>query len=295
MSRFWFICWILVDFAWMGGPLWAGQKRVAILGDSITYDGRWAALVESALRATPDFKEAEIVNLGLPSETLSGLSEPGHAGGQFPRPCLVERLNRVLDAFRPDLVLACYGMNDGIMQPLEEARMEAFRQGAIRLKDECGKRKAELVFISAPLFCADQAASDAQHYDAVLDAQAEWLVSKRKDAWQVIDIRPALKSAVSGARAADPKFVYAADNVHPGDAGHRFIAGAVLEPLWGILKLPGKPEVAGDEALKVLKQRADLLKLAWLTKTGHKRPGIPAGIPLDQAEAEAGVLLERYQ
>ena len=76
MSRFWFICWILVDFAWMGGPLWAGQKRVAILGDSITYG--WAARVESALRATPDFKDAEIVNFGLPSETLSG--DPQSAG-----------------------------------------------------------------------------------------------------------------------------------------------------------------------------------------------------------------------
>lgn len=295
MNRWLSVCWVLVGFVWMGESVLAGQKRVAILGDSITYDGRWATRVESALRATPDFQEAEIVNFGLPSETLSGLSEPGHAGGQFPRPCLFERLDRVLDAFRPDLVLACYGMNDGIMEPLDQARMEAFRQGATRLKDECGKRKAELVFITAPLYSADKPESDSKHYDAVLDAQADWLVSQLKDGWQVIDIRPTLKAAVSQAKVADPKFVYAADQVHPGDSGHQFIAAAVVEPLWAILKLPGKPAVAAEEALKILKQRADLLKLAWLTKTGHKRPGIPAGLPLDQAGAKAAQLLLQFQ
>lgn len=283
---------------WMVGLAQAAPvtaRRVAILGDSITYDGRWAVRVEGALRSRPEFAEAEIVNFGLPSETLSGLSEDGHAGGAFPRPCLFERLARVMDAYRPDLVLACYGMNDGIFQPLDEARMEAFRQGATRLHDECAKRRVDLVFITAPLFGADQPQADAKHYDAVLDAQAEWLVSKRSDGWQVIDIRPALKSQVFQARAADPKFVYAADKVHPGDAGHRFIATAILGPLWEVLRLPGKPEVPGNEALKVLSERAELLKLAWLTHTRHQRPGIPDGQPLDQAKAKAGPLLVRFQ
>ena len=64
----------------------AAPLRVAILGDSITYDGRWAMRVESALRSTPEFAHAEIVNFGLGSETVSGLSEPNHAGGKFPIP-----------------------------------------------------------------------------------------------------------------------------------------------------------------------------------------------------------------
>lgn len=270
-------------------------RRLAILGDSITYDGRWAVRVEAALRRQPEFADSEIVNFGLPSETLSGLSEAGHAGGAFPRPCLFERLDRVMDAYRPDLVLACYGMNDGIFQPLDEARMQTFRLGATRLHDECAKRRAALIFITAPLFCADQPQADAKHYDAVLDAQAEWLVSKRKDGWRVIDIRPALRAQVSEARTADPKFVYAADKVHPGDAGHRFIATTILGPLWESLKLRGKPEVPGNEALKILSERAELLKLSWLTLTRHQRPGIPAGMPLDQAKAKAGPLLVRFQ
>jgi hypothetical protein len=43
----------------------AAPARVAILGDSITHDGRWATRVEAALRSTPEFAKAEIVNFGL--------------------------------------------------------------------------------------------------------------------------------------------------------------------------------------------------------------------------------------
>ena len=66
---------------------------------------------------------------GLPSETVSGLSEPGHAGGAFPRPDLHERLERVLEQTRPDLIVACYGMNDGIYHPFTEARFEKYQAG----------------------------------------------------------------------------------------------------------------------------------------------------------------------
>ena len=50
------------------------------------------------------------------------MSEEGHAGGKFPRPDLHERLDRALPKTKPDLVFACYGMNDGIYLPLDEAR-----------------------------------------------------------------------------------------------------------------------------------------------------------------------------
>ena len=269
--------------------------RVAILGDSITHHGGWPTRVESAMRGTPRFADAEIVNFGLGSETLSGLSEPGHAGGSFPRPCLHERLGRILDEFRPTLVLACYGMNDGIYLPLDETRMKAWQDGALRLKSEGENRGARVVFITAPLYQADKPSNDPNRYDAVLDAQARWLVSRRADGWQVIDIRPDLELAVAAAKQENPAFVYAADGIHPGDQGHAFIAESVCKQLWQIEKLPGTPKFATSEPLEILKKRNDLLKLAWLTKTRHKRPGIPAGLPLDQANAEAAKLMEQYR
>jgi len=267
--------------------------RVAILGDSITYEGRWLTLVESALRATPAFADAEIVNFGLASETVSGLSENGHAGGKFPRPDLHERLSRILDAYEPTHVLACYGMNDGIYLPLDDTRQKAFQDGMQRLKDAVEKRGAKFVAISAPLHDGDHPSQDPQRYDAVLDAQASWLLAQKN--WQVIDIRPDLRAAVTDAKKKNPAFVYAKDKVHPGAEGHDFIAASVVRQLWTLWQLPGKPQLATGHALEILSKRNALLKHAWLSSTRHLRPGVPAGLPLDQANAQATSLLQEYR
>lgn len=273
----------------------AAPPRVAILGDSITFDGRWATRVEAALRSTPDFANAEIVNFGLGSETVSGLSEPNHAGGKFPRPCLQERLDRILEAYKPTLVLACYGMNDGIYLPLDASRLQAYQDGIVKLKADVETRGGKIILITPPLHTADEPATDPNRYDAVLDAYADWLVSRRADGWQVIDIRPDLKQAVAAEKSRNPAFIYAKDNVHPGDEGHRFIADSVIHQLWPLLKLPGTPAVPENAALAILGRRSDLLKLAWLTHTRHTRPGVPMGLPLDEADAQAAKLMDEYR
>jgi lysophospholipase L1-like esterase len=274
----------------------AAPARIAILGDSITLDGRWATRVEAALRATPDFADAEIVNFGLGSETVSGLSEPGHAGGKFPRPCLHERLIRILDAFKTTLVLACYGMNDGIYLPLDDTRFQAYRDGIMKLKTAVAKQGGTILFITPPLHSADHPSDNPNRYDAVLDAYGSWLVARRADGWQVIDIRPDLKQAVAAEKAVNPSFIYAKDNVHPGDEGHRFIAESIVRQLWPLLKLPATPPPApNDAALAILGRRHDLLKLAWLSHTRHLRPGVPAGLPLDQANPQADQLMAEYR
>ena len=68
----------------------------------------------------------EVLNQGIPSETVSGLSEPGHLRHGFPRPDLHERLDRALKALKPDLIIACYGINCGIYQPFDEGRFAEY-------------------------------------------------------------------------------------------------------------------------------------------------------------------------
>ena len=85
------------------------SQRIVFLGDSITYQGDYVAYFDTWLERSSRTNKPEILNLGLPSETISGLSEKGHAGGRFPRPNLFERLDRVLEKTKPDLVIACYG------------------------------------------------------------------------------------------------------------------------------------------------------------------------------------------
>ena len=274
--------------------------RVAILGDSITYDGRWATRVESALRATPQFADAEIVNFGLGSETVSGLSEDGHAGGKFPRPCLHERLERILDAFKPDLVLACYGMNDGIYLPLDDARMKAYQDGITRLKQAFESRKPAgftSKSSSSPRRCTMRTNRRMIRTVMTPCSTPTGTLVALETRQRLERRRHPAEPQEGGQRSqgANPTFVYAADGVHPGDDGHRFIAESICHQLWPILKLPGSPQIADDEALAILNKRSDLLKLAWLTKTRHTRPGVPAGLPLDQAEAQAATLMEEYR
>lgn len=304
---------ILLTFL-VAGLCRAAETRVLFLGDSITYDGRWAAWVESALRNDPAYAEAEFINAGLGSETTSGLSEVGHAGGQFPRPCVHERLARVLAGCKPTLVIACYGMNDGIYQPLDESRMEAYRKGMTKLKEEVEKASARIVFVTPSLHLADKPLSDAARYDTVLDAQAAWLNGQKSAGWQVVDVRPELKEKVAAAKQKNPDstftkegdhqgaltyvrpgFVFAKDGVHPGEEGHRFIAEALCRGLWPVLGLKGEPKFASAEAYPILLKRAHLLRDAWLTETKHTRPGVPAGKPLPQAQDEAKGLLDQYR
>ena len=78
---------VLLCFSGVGMLLHAqpvNKSRIAVLGDSIAYAGRWANEVENALKADKKFAACEIVNFSVPSETVAGLSEYGHAGGRFP-------------------------------------------------------------------------------------------------------------------------------------------------------------------------------------------------------------------
>lgn len=113
-------------------------KKIVFLGNSITYSGQYVDYVETYLRLSYPDREWDFINIGLPSETVSGLSEEGHADGKFPRPDLHERLDRVLNELKPDLIFANYGMNDGIYLPFDEERFKAYQLGQknfmIRLK-----------------------------------------------------------------------------------------------------------------------------------------------------------------
>ena len=72
-------------------PISKDTKQILFLGNSITYSGEYLAYVETVYRLNHPDRKLDWLNLGLPSETVSGLSEEGHAGGAFPRPDLHER------------------------------------------------------------------------------------------------------------------------------------------------------------------------------------------------------------
>ncbi|MBL9129874.1 MAG: hypothetical protein JNG86_01650, partial [Verrucomicrobiaceae bacterium] len=128
------------------------EQRVLFLGDSITQGGGYIEIIDAALKAQHPDSTIEIIPHGLSSETVSGLSEDGHAGGKFPRPDLHERLDRALEKIKPQLIFACYGMNDGIYLPLGAQRTKAYQDGMRKLRAKAAAAGARIIHLTPPVF-----------------------------------------------------------------------------------------------------------------------------------------------
>jgi lysophospholipase L1-like esterase len=275
----------------------AAAKRVLVLGDSITQDGRWVADV-AAWMEYAGF-EAAVIDCGLSSETVSGLSEPGHAKGEFPRPVLRERLDRVLRLVRPNLILACYGMNCGIYQPLDEERFARFKAGVEQLHAAAEQTGATIVHLTPPPYGCPPgvrgAAGDVD-YDAVLAAYSDWLVSKRTDGWHVIDLHGDMNRAAAERRRTDPNFSFAPDCVHPDDEGHRQMARSVIAG-FGDADAAAATDLAERLApfLPEVTERMMILRDAYLSAAGHSNPHFRGGLPLAEAEARAAAITRQLR
>jgi lysophospholipase L1-like esterase len=262
-------------------------KRIVFLGNSITYNGKFVSYLDAYLTLRFPGKNLEIINVGLPSETVSGLSEAGHANGEFPRPDLRERLDRVFNQLEPDLVIANYGMNDGIYLPFDEARFNAFQNGIHWLHEVVEKSGAQLIHVTPPIY--DERKGPA--YANVLDIYAAWLVSLRyTQNWQVIDLHWPMRKALEERRNLNPDFAFAKDGIHPDESGHFLMAKIIL---LGLGEKVGQaktieellePFPNGIQVLSLIEKRQEILKLAWLSATKHQRPGIPEGLALKEAQ-----------
>jgi lysophospholipase L1-like esterase/photosystem II stability/assembly factor-like uncharacterized protein len=280
------------------------------LGDSNTYAGDYVAMFEAGVRLS-SHEPLTFLNLGLPSETVSGLSEPGHAGGSFPRPDLHERLERVLKQVKPKKVFACYGMNCGIYHPYADDRFAAYQNGVRKLAAAVKAAGAELVMVTPPLFdslplqgrtlpaTAERFDRPYQGYDQVLDVYAAWLVAEAASGnWQVVDLRSNLKSFLSTKRQSDPNYTFAPDGVHLSQQGHWLVARELLSrfaPDGLDLDAEEFANAAGGKAdlqplLELLRKRQRLLTDSYLNAIGHKRPGMAAGLAPADAEKQAAEL-----
>ncbi|MEJ7770050.1 MAG: SGNH/GDSL hydrolase family protein [Chitinophagaceae bacterium] len=271
-------------------------KKILFLGNSITWQGNYINDIETYLISRNPGKNYEIINAGLPSETLSGLSESGHAGGSFPRPDLAERLERVLDKIKPDLVFACYGMNDGIYLPFDNNRFQQFKEGIQRLRNYVIKSGATLIHLTPPDY--DELKGKSAGYAAVLDRYTDWLLNQRQTLkWEVIDVHYPMKRYLQARRKKEVNstsevFALAPDGIHPNETGHWIMAREVLKYLGykdvhhaGIMESLA-PAKHTTELLKMVTTRQVMMRDAWLTATRHIRPGLPTGLALEEAQAK---------
>jgi lysophospholipase L1-like esterase len=286
-------------------PLLKGVKRILFLGDSITYAGEYVDYVQVYLETHCSDQSFEIIDMGLPSETVSGLTEPGHAGGAFPRPVLSERLDRVLSKVKPDLVFACYGMNDGIYYPFSEDRFAKYRAGIQSLVDRVTAAKAPIVLITPPPFDAiaikgqtlpaglKEYTKPFEGYDQVLGKYSDWLLQQRKHGWQVIDIHTPINQYLADQRKLNADFRLAGDGVHINAVGHWLIADQILTFLGAAA--PAAPVVvdARNGRLRGVTGTIEA-HVNYTTLTFHAPVPMPIDPALNLTEEQRKAVRDRY-
>ncbi|MEO7702628.1 MAG: SGNH/GDSL hydrolase family protein [Opitutus sp.] len=260
--------------------------RVLVMGDSITQDGRYVSFLEYHLARLGPASHHDLISIGLSSETLSGLSEASHP---FPRPGVLERLERALKATKPTTVFACYGMNDGIYHPPSPERLQAFTSGLRRLIEHVRGAGARLVLLTPPVFDAiplrakTVPATSPEFgyskpfvgYDQVLAEFATAEVAAKDRDVLVVDVHRIMSEALAKARERDPLFTFTPDGVHPDDRGHLMIARAVLSALGYALAttdVESAPvSITRDPLYVLVDERRRLRSEAWLPFVGYQR------------------------
>jgi lysophospholipase L1-like esterase len=263
-------------------------KRVVFLGDSITQAGGYVGFTTYYLEKQHPRKDFDVIGLGLSSETLSGLSEDGHAGGKFPRPCLFERLGRVLDKAKPEVVFACYGMNDGTYLPLDEDRTAAFQKGVDKLIEQCQEAKVKHVVLVTPPIYDFTPKKDEFNYDTVLAEYAKWELAIKTPGVTVIDLHTAMRKARGGRDKA-----YSADKVHPGDDGHLLMATTLLAAFGVMTPDETVATIKADPLFQLVEQKRTARAAAWVKHTGYTREATANPEPLGTAEADAAKVQEK--
>lgn len=283
------------------------SKRIVFLGDSNTHASEYVVQLEAAFLDTLNWSP-EIINLGLPSETCCGLSEPIHP---FPRPNVQERLDRVLAKTKPDLVVACYGMNDGIYHPFDKTRFEAYQLGIRTIIKKVNATGAKLILLTPPPFDpipgrakGKLVAADAkefswktiyENYDSeVMKPYATWVMEQQPHVLAVVDTHGPVANYLKKKRKSDPKFTFSNDGVHFDKSGHQLFAQTILDSLSASCGLEAKLS-QNEKLLELVRRRQAISHLTWLSEVKHLRPGVKAGLPLKEAKEKITPISEEIK
>lgn len=301
-------------------------RTVLFLGDSNTFAGGFIAQLDARMICSTKTNDCQILNLGVPSETASGLSEPKHP---FPRPCVHERLQATLELVKPDVVVACYGMNDGIYYPFDENRLQAYLEGMRRLVEMVKKTGSEIVLLTAPPFDPN-AVTD---FGPDRDGEYSWLRPARDYAQTmkrygielqemigddaiVLDLHSAIlewkelnrSDAANSLGTLQGTEKFTSDGVHWTPKTHAMVS-AWLEK--NLVALPAFSFIANDpmesqfgpdpstnerlqksvqlshREIEIATERMEVLRNAWLKRCGWNRPNLPDGLPVQEAQVIA--------
>jgi lysophospholipase L1-like esterase len=242
---------------------------IFFFGDSITKAGGYFKTIRAELQKQNPANPPDMHNFGHMSETVSNLSEAYHPGR---RPCIHNWIGNVVSE-KPDLVVACYGINDAIYHPYSEERFAAYKKGIEALIAKFHAVGSHVVLLTPPPFAAAgppfppgtddearkallakanaEAEQEAQanpqkfgfrtpyaYYDEVMARYAEWLLTLAdREGVSVVDIRTPMLARIKETHGGDP--------IHPNNVGHQIMAETFLKAWPGIV---AKASAAKDAA-----------------------------------------------
>lgn len=278
------------------------NRRVMVLGDSITQQGTWVSFLQYYLLRDHPGAKVDIIGIGLASETASGLSEADHP---FPRPCIHERLERALETIRPEIVIACYGMNDGIYHPSSPERDEAFHRGMLKLIHTCKARGAGKILLMTPGTFGGNRTSDQppygfktpfSGYDGVLAGYAAWLMNLKEPGVMTADLHTPMRRHEDERRKTDSAFRLAGDGIHPGPLGHLIMARAAMNALGAPLPEDFQKELAAvsaDPLYQLVDRYRRTRSDGWLPYVGYTRDKTVKTESVDSTEKTCAEIMVR--
>lgn len=284
-------------------PLELHDKRIVFLGDSITNKGTYVSFLSYILQKRNPQLSYDIISIGLGSETAAGTSERDHP---FPRPCIHTRLDSALEITKPDIVFACYGMNDGIYHPLNAERFLDYQDGIESLVEKISAANAQAILLTPPLFdagakkaLAPAGSSDFGYklpyaqYNDVLRTYGKWIMLSDLPVSGKIDLNTPMLDYNRARQASEPEFHLAKDGVHPGDLGHLLIAVTILNS-FGITVEGNLNEILAsikaDPLFVEIDKRRQMRSKGWLEFIGYERGERVKTDSVDEVEAKAAEL-----
>ena len=303
MARFFsgvILCLLALVPSNLSAEIFAPGNRVVFLGDSVTAAGQYVTYLDMQLRIRYGDDAPDLINLGLPSEGVTGLSEKPHP---FPRPNVHERLERALTKLKPDAIVACYGINDGIYSPFDKGRFEAFQAGIQKLIESVKGKDIELA-LCTPIAFDSQPFSKAKKllpmdtekdfawfaiydgYEDVIEQYSTYVKTLNSQVDVIVDVHDPIRYTLKATRKTKKDYAMSGDGVHVDNAGHMVIARAIASAC-DVTWYGNAPDV-----FRLLDQRTKVLHDAYLDEVGHTRPQTGRGLPILEALAEATSLEE---
>lgn len=291
------------------------NKRILILGNSITQNGAYVTFMEYYLKKHATEQPLDIISIGLSGETVSGTSEPGR---EHPRPNVRTRLERALNATEADLVLACYGMNDANYHPLDSLRFAAYKKGILELKHKVESYGAQLILLTPTVFdpypiqkrvsTADETHEywhPYSNYNTVLTTYSDWLLDLETENLQVIDLHHNLNSILERMKQIKSDSTFVPDGVHPNKIGHFYMAKTILNDLYPSIPIKDShtelKRIERDPLYKLVAKRRELRSEGWLNYIGYTKNGemvksdaiLPVETKVRQLDEAIAILLKQ--